>query len=146
MKNFLVLFLFTTLFGLVACNSQNDLTRVDPSEVDEEKVELAEALSDRILRAQREGGYYEFKEYEATEDMVNGLSEEAQKKAYKGIKRLFGEYQNLEFDHMMRTSSGDYYGIYRFKGRFDNQKSEVEVRAVLNKQDQLAGFFVRPWK
>ena len=146
MKNFLTLFLCTILFGSVACNSQNEFTRVDPADVDKDKVALARDLSDRILKTQRDDGFYEFRENEATEDMVHGLSENAQKKAYKGIRQLFGEYQSLEFDHMMQTTSGDYYGIYRFKGSFEEQKTEVEVRAVLNEEDQLAGFFVRPWQ
>ena len=141
-----LILVFSLFLGISACISQNDFARVDESELDTQKITYASELADRILKAQKEGGYYAFQENEATEQMIDGLNEKAQKKSYMSIRAIFGDYEDLEFDHMMKSKSGSYIGVYRFKGSFKEQKSDVEIRVVLNDQDQLAGFFIRPWR
>ena len=138
--------IFTIFLGISACISQNDFARVAESELDTQKIAYASQLADRMLNAQKEGRYYALRENEATRQMIDGLNEKAQKKSYMSLKAIFGDYKDLEFDHMMKSKSGSYLGVYRFKGSFEHQKADVEIRVVLDDQDKLAGFFVRPWR
>ncbi len=58
---------------------------------------------------------------------------------------MFGDYQDLKFESLkIYPKNGESFDIYRFKGAFEKNK-EVEVRAVLNKQGKLSGFFIKPW-
>ena len=107
--------------------------------------EFAQNLSVKILTAQKEGGFYKLNNNEASLSMVNAFTESVQKNAYEQIKSLFGEYEDLNFHSVLSITSDDAYDIYRFKGVFAFDL-DVEVRVVLNGDDKLAGFFVKPWK
>jgi hypothetical protein len=73
------------------------------------------------------------------------LDENLQKQSYRQIRSAFGDYQGLDFHQLLESSSGALYKIYRFKGQF-SPGAEVEVRAVLDTENKLAGFFVTSWK
>jgi len=128
----------------VSCQSQTDFVKVDKSKVDKEQFELVKNLTDQILTEQKNGGYYSLSDNEATVQMIEGLSESVQKESYVTIKNLFGDYQGLSFESLMESTDENKYKIYRFKGNFETS-SDVEVRAVLNKEGKLAGFYIKPW-
>ena len=137
----LVIFLFILTTN---CRSQTDFVHVDPSNVDQEELERAKILSDKLLTAQKNGGYYSSSKNEATPEMIKGLNETVQKESYKQIKTLFGDYKALNFESLMESMHGEEYKVYRFKGVFESDAA-IEVRAVLNNKGELAGFFIKPW-
>ena len=140
---------YTLLFilcALLGCSSQQEFRKADISEIDQEKLELARLLSDKILSVQREGDYYPLSEEEATYEMVWGLGEDLQKSSYKEIEKMYGEYKEIEFDHLMKSVDSPHYEVYRFRGKFEISKASIEVRCVFDNDGKLAGFFVKPWK
>ena len=139
-NSLVVFFLILSL----SCQSQTDFVLVDPSNLDQEELEFTKNLSDKLLTAQKNGGYYNLSENEATPEMIDGLNESVQKESYTQIKTLFGDYKALEFESLMESTHGDKYKIYRFKGVFESDAA-IEVRAVLNHKGELAGFFIKPW-
>ncbi len=143
-KNGIFILLFS--LSLLGCQAQQDYVKVEDSEVDKNKLEFATSISDQILSAQKDGGFYALSNEEAIEAIVTGLDEKLQKDTYTQIKSLFGDYQGLEFDHLMRSVGEPSYEIYRFKGIFEKPDSEIEVRAVLDSKGKLAGFFIKPWQ
>lgn len=136
---YLMLAFFTLAF--TSSQSQTNYVKVDKSKVVQEELEFAKDLSNKLLTAQKNGGYYSLSENEATKKMVDGLNESRQISSYSKIKSLFGDYRDLKFESLMKNK----YLIYRFKGVFDSG-ADIEIRAVLNNKRKLAGFFVRPWK
>lgn len=126
------------------CRSQSDFVQVDPSNLDQEELESTKILSDKLLTAQKNGGYYSFSKNEATPEMIEGLNETVQKESYKQIKTLFGDYKALNFESLMESTHADKFKVYRFKGVFESDAA-IEVRAVLNNKGELAGFFIKPW-
>ena len=143
-QNSLFLCLFT--FCFLSCQAQQEFEKVNDSEIDKNKLEFATSITNKILLAQKDGGHYALSNNEAIEAMVTGLDEKLQKDTYTQIKSLFGDYQGLEFDHLMRSVGEPSYDIYRFKGIFEKPESEIEVRAVLDGENKLAGFFIKPWQ
>ncbi len=134
------------LLGIIAgCQFQQKFEKVDAAAVDQAKLEHATTLTQNLLLEQRKGGYYELIPEEATSAMISGLNERRQKKSYAEIRKMFGDYKSISFDHMMHSTTGVYLEIYRFKGDFDLSDAEIEVRAVFDADQKLAGFFVRPW-
>ncbi|MEQ9300135.1 MAG: hypothetical protein RIF33_16295 [Cyclobacteriaceae bacterium] len=142
---YLFTFLITLCFlALVGCESKVRFAKAAETEVDPTKLSKITGLSKRILAAQRAGGYYALTEEEATADMINGLTESVQKSAYEQVSSVFGDYQGIEFDHLMKATDGRLVELYRFRGQFA-PGAEVEVRAVINAKGKLAGFFIKPW-
>lgn len=137
-----IFFLVLTAMG---CQSQTEYVKVNPSQVDRKELEFAQKLSHNLLLAQKNGGYYRLSKKEATTQMLEGLHKSVQKQSYGTIKSVFGDYQGLNFESLMKSTGTDTYQIYRFKGNFVNSP-EVEVRAVLDANGKLAGFFVKPWR
>jgi len=121
------------------------LEKIPEAEIDLMKLEKVRTLCDALLTAQKKGGYYQLTSDEADEKMVSGLDEQLQKRSYFKFRSAFGDYRSLELDHALRMNNGALYVIYRFKGHFD-PRANVEIRAVIDAQDKLAGFFVVPWR
>ena len=140
----LLLLLFTLCF--LGCQGQPEYQKVVDSDIDKNKLEIASSIANKLLMAQKNGGYYELSKEEAIDAMVTGLDEKLQKDTYSQIKSLFGDYEGLEFDHLMESVSKPSYEIYRFKGKFKNPEANVEIRAVLDSEGKLAGFFIKPWQ
>lgn len=128
----------------VSCQSKSNYVKVDKSEFDKKRVEFAKNLSEKILTAQKNDGYYSLSENEATIQMIDGLDESRQKESYKKIKSIFGDYKSLKFESIMESTTGNKLMIYRFKGFFESN-ADIEVRTVLNYKGKLAGFFIKPW-
>lgn len=144
MKKLILFLLVTPIFGI----SQADqaFERIPEAEINPARLGFVSSLTDRILLAQQGGGYYRLSGQEADVAMQTGLSEAVQKQAYAQLKRSFGEYQGLVFDEMLISREGTAYEIYRFRGQFGANGSGVEIRAVLNPEGKLAGFYYKPWK
>ncbi|MCR8668340.1 hypothetical protein NO995_11655 [Aestuariibaculum sp. M13] len=141
MKTVIHLVCLVLISMTTSCQSKTDKSKT--SEVN--RVEFAENISRKLLEAQKNGDYYKLTEEEATPTMINGLNEDLQKSSYSQIKSMFGDYQDLKFESLkIYPKNGESFDIYRFKGAFEKNK-EVEVRAVLNKQGKLSGFFIKPW-
>jgi hypothetical protein len=52
----------------------------------------------------------------------------------------------MKYAETWTTASGDQkFDILRFKGIFDKTENPLEIRVVLNDQDKIAGFFIKPW-
>ena len=142
---YLTQILMLSVIPLIAfCQTNPNYERIDEKDIDSKKLEFATDLSNNILSAQKIGSFYTLSDKEATSEMRTGLNELVQKQSYVQIKSLFGEYENLSFDHLMTSGEGTKYEIYRFRGKF-NLNKEVEVRVVLDESGKLAGFFVKPW-
>ena len=106
---------------------------------------FAERISHNILKAQKEGDFYKFNEDEASARMISGLNESVKKNAYQQIKLSFGDYKGLTFHSKEEIVKEETYTVYRFKGEFESGL-DVEIRAVINNNGKLAGFFVKPWQ
>jgi len=139
--NGLIIFLVT----MTCCQSNQDFIKVSRSEIDQDRLLFATQLSDKIMTTLKIGGFYQLTEKEAISIMVKGFTEILQRQAYEQVKGLFGEYKGLVFDHLLKTTDGTLYKIYRFRGQFESTEAKVEIRAVLNSQGKLAGFFIKPW-
>ncbi|XMO88236.1 hypothetical protein AAFN75_08060 [Algibacter sp. AS12] len=130
---------------LTSCQNKTKAKEEVSVSASEEQVDYVENLSDRILKAQKDGGFYKLTESEASIKMVTGLNETLQKSTYAKIKGLLGDYKELEFYSLEEIKKDQVYQIYRFRGYFE-LGSDVEIRSVLDSEGKLAGFFVKPWK
>lgn len=144
MKRLLFLLLAFPVLGLG--QTETPYERIPDAEINPQRLAFVTGLTDRILLAQQGGGYYRLSEQEADVAMQNGLTEAIQKQAYAQLKNTFGEYRGLVFDEMLMPNEGTSYEIYRFRGQFGANGSGVEIRAVLNPEGKLAGFYYKPWK
>lgn len=141
----IILLLVIVILGFTSCQNKTSEKKNNTSSTNNERVEFAKNLSHKILTAQKSGQFYKLSEEEASLRMINGLSERLQKASYKQIKNLFGDYKSLKFESLVEIIEAEKYEIYRFKGEFE-ANSNVEIRAVLNTEGKLSGFFVKPWK
>jgi len=121
-------------------------TEVSDTEINSSKLELATELTEKILTAQKQAGFYKLTSSEATSEMVSGFTENVQKKSYETISGMFGQFQALKFYQLLRPIDGTRYEVYRFKGQFDSETAQIEIRTVLDGNGKLAGFFIKPWK
>jgi len=130
------------MLGLNSC--QQDFRKLDDSEIDDKKVQIAKKFAIEFYTKLKNGSYYQFKD-EATDRMVNFLSEEKQKSGYQSIKSQFGDFQSLEYAETWTQRSNPKVQIIRFKSTFDKSNRKLEIRVVLNEADIINGFWIKPW-
>jgi hypothetical protein len=80
-----------------------------------------------------------------TSEMQKGLPPNKQEMAFHQIKELLGDFRSMEFAEAVASPAMPDLVVYRFKGTFANSPEKPEVRVVMNKEDKVAGFFVKPW-
>jgi hypothetical protein len=142
MKSFTLLLTTCIFFSLNSC-SQN-FKKLNDTEVDSKKIQIAQKFGNDFLTKLKNGSYYQFQD-EAIDAVKNGLTEESQKAAYQQIKGQFGDFQTLSYAETWIQNGNSAMVIFRFKGNFDKSNKQAEIRIVLDEKDKIAGFWVKPW-
>ena len=109
-------------------------------------LKTAQALANTLLTAQKAGQPYLLKESEAIAAVQEEFSAEKQSQTYSAIRDLFGDYQSITFEQALQTTTNPTYYIFRFRGEFERDNAQPEVRVVINEAKQLAGFSIVPWQ
>jgi hypothetical protein len=123
--------------------SQN-FKKLTDSEVDRQKLKIAQDFATKYLTRQMEGRSYEFKD-EAIDILKNQLTEQNQKTIYQQIKDKFGDFKSLEYAETWVQGNNNSVQIFRFKSDFTKSNKKLEVRVVLNESVKIAGFWIKPW-
>jgi 16S rRNA C967 or C1407 C5-methylase (RsmB/RsmF family) len=142
MKTNLLPLCFIVLFSLNACSQ--DLKKLDNTEVDSEKLKIAQAFANDFFSGLKNDSYYEFNDV-AIDELKNQMSEENQKALYKQLKSQFGDFQFLEYAETWIQSNNKSVQINRFKGEFEKSNKKLEIRVVVNDSNKIAGLWVKPW-
>ncbi|MCK4716121.1 MAG: DUF3887 domain-containing protein [Candidatus Marinimicrobia bacterium] len=140
LKNAPVLLLILVL--LAGCDSQ--YSKLDEADVNQEQKLLAENIAVKLMTGMKTGDYHQLGD-EATRMMQRGLTPEVQEEAYESIKGQFGDFISLKYAETWKPTDGSYLLIYRFIGDFESGKP-IEIRVVMDGNNKLSGFWIKPWK
>jgi Protein of unknown function (DUF3887) len=140
MKHLVYIILFFTLFSCT-----NTYEKIPFEEVDKQKIEKAMKFANDFMQALKNGNFYEFAN-EAIEELILKLTPEFQRKLYSQISTEYGQFLNIEFFEALENTKTKEYEIYRFKGYFKKSDEPLEIRVVLNQENKIAGFWIKPWK
>lgn len=144
MLKFQHLFLIIVFFFIVIPASCQGYEKLSEEQVNPIQTELAKNFAHNFLSTLKDGKSYEFHD-EATEVLIKNLTPEVQTQLYKYIIEQFGEYQSLEYAETRIHTPGK-VTIVRFKGICDKSKGTPEIRVVLDVDNKIAGFWLRPWE
>ena len=130
---------------LITLNSYSqNFKKIDESEANSKKVLIAQKFSNDYLTKVKNGSYYEFKD-EAIDAVKNGFTEQSQKTFYEQLKAQFGEFQSLVYAETWIQEGNTTMKIFRFKSDFAKSNKKLEIRVVLDSNDKIAGFWIKPW-
>lgn len=129
---------------MVVSACSQDFEKMEENDVDQQKVGLAKKFADDFFTVLKDGKTYEFHD-EAIEALSKNLTPQAQKDVYQYIKDQFGDYQSLEYVEAWKSSGAQNMIIVRFKANCDTDKEKPEIRVVLDKDNKIAGFWIKPW-
>lgn len=137
-----------TLF-LVACilcfqSFSQDFKKLEKSDLDSAKIQLAEKFSINYFTKLKNGSYYQFTD-EVIDALKNQLTEQKQKEVYRQLKEQFGDFKSLNSAETWIQNTNPDVKIFRFKGDFDKSKDKLEIRVVIIKSGKIAGFWIKPW-
>ncbi len=139
MKKITLVLTLCTLF-LVSAFGQE---RLKDSEINQSKLTIAKEFAKKYLSTLNKEGTYEFKD-EAIEALKNLLTSEAQNQMKKHLKSQFGNYVAHDFAEVWGMN-GTQPQIFRFKVDFVDSVKKVEARVVVDDNDKIAGFWIKPW-
>ena len=81
----------------------------------------------------------------ATLSVQKGLTPAKLKTVYEQVKGMFGEFNTMEYYETCVPKDETFLTVYRFKGKFESSATP-EIRVVINKDNKLSGFWIKPWK
>ena len=140
---FVSILMLALLISFMSCEESKYET-LPEEEVNLEQRDLAESLATNILLSMKSDEFKTLGE-EATLSMQKGLSPEKQKVAYDQVKGMFGEFNSMNYYETCVPKDGTFLTVYRFKGKFESSATP-EIRIVINKDNKLASFWIKPWK
>lgn len=136
-------FFFTVLlFAMTAC--AQDFQKLPDDDVSKEKIKRGKEFSDRFYATLNSGKTYEFHD-DGTPEMKKSLTPEVQRNVYQQVKEKNGDYQSVEYSEAWIQKNNPQYTILRYKGTFSKSNTKLEIRVVLDKDNKVAGFWVKPW-
>jgi hypothetical protein len=133
-------------FMASAAWAQNTYEKVAADEVSQTGLRQAISLGEKLLLGQKSGNIYILTEEEAIPQVAKGLTKGVQEASYENIRSMFGEYESMKFAEAWTMEADQPYMIYRFRGAFDATDEKPEIRIVLDRNNKLAGFWIRPWE
>ena len=107
---------------------------------------LAAQLATRILQGHEQGRFDSLKPEEATEEFRKGFTTEVRRHNHQTFRRLFGAFEGLDYVETRSTEDQPHLLIHRFKGRYDATPHQPEIRVVLDRDGNLAGFWIKFWE
>jgi hypothetical protein len=119
--------------------------KLPEDQVNKVQTDIAKNFAHNFFSTLKNGKTYEFKD-EATEILAQSLTPEKQTQFYQYFSGEFGTYQSLEYAETWKYSGQETMIIVRFKGICDGDKVTPEIRVVLDKDNKVAGFWLKPWE
>jgi hypothetical protein len=138
-----VSFIAAFVFIAIEANCQG-FEKLPEDQVDQTQTKLAKEFAHNFFSTLKEGKTYEFHD-EVTKQVNENLTPETQKQLYQYITEQFGNYQSLKYVETWKYSGDGNMIIVRFKGICDKDKEIPEIRVVLDKDNKIAGFWLKPW-
>lgn len=153
MKGAKLLFSIVIVIGFLIPLGANDsysqthpeYAKVDESKVAKEKVALAKQYAEAYYNAMFKGGTCTFIAENSIEMMAKMLTPENLEKGKSQVESLFGEYQSMAYAETWSMTGPADLTIVRFKADFSESRKKLEIRVVLNADNKVAGFWLRPW-
>ena len=138
-----IILLFVLSLLVVGC-TESKYDTLPEEEVNQEQKDLAESIETDILMSMKTGEFKALGE-KATLSVQKGITPAKQKTVYEQVKGMFGEFQSLDYYETCVPKDGTFLTVYRFKGKFESSATP-EIRVVINKDNKLSGFWIKPWK
>jgi hypothetical protein len=142
-KYLLIVFLIHSTMFFYACSQA--FVHIPDEQADKEQIELAQSIADQYFTTLQEGNTYDFTG-KATDLFIKSFTPEIQQKSFEQMTSQFGTCQSLEYAETWVHTNGEELNIIRFKAVFSEARTDTEVRVILDGENLLAGFWVRPWK
>jgi len=139
-----ILFIIALIFILIPAYCQG-FEKLPEEQVNQSQTELAKNFAHNFFSALKDGKAYECQN-EVTEVLCESLPPEKQNQLYQYFKEQFGIYQSLEYVETWKYSREEIMIIVRFKGICDQSKEIPEIRVVVDKDNKIAGFWMKPWE
>jgi hypothetical protein len=137
--------LFISLFLIFCIDSFGQAyIKLDASAADSTKIKIAEKFAFDYMTAQKNDAFYQFKD-EAIGILKTQLTEERQKAGYKQLRDNFGDFKSLDYAETWIQKDNSDYKIIRFKSDFEKNPNKLEIRVILNAENKVAGFWIKPW-
>lgn len=145
MLKFQHIFLFLAFVFIVIPVSCQDFEKLPSDQVNQVQTELAKSFAHNFFSVLRDGKTYEFQN-EVTDILRENLPPEKQTQLYQYFTEQFGNYQSLAYAETWKYSGTEPMIIVRFKGICDNSIEIPEIRVVVDKDNKVAGFWMKPWE
>ena len=141
--NLVSVLLFISLISIMSCE-ESRYEILPEEEVNQEQKVLAESIATDILMSMKSGEFKALGE-KATLSVQKGLTPAKLKTVYEQVKGMFGEFNTMEYYETCVPKDETFLTVYRFKGKFESSATP-EIRVVINKDNKLSGFWIKPWK
>lgn len=139
-----VLFFLTIIILLLSCSDSSKGTpvKLPQAQVDTKQLDKAVQFANGLFSNWNDGIYNTIPNDVATSKFADNLTPELQRNFFE--ETVLPTYGRLQYLVYVETYTLRDQNIYRFKGIFE-KGGEPEVRVVMNKENRVAGLWLKPW-
>ncbi len=138
---------FTVLLGviIVLTSCKLEFKKLSDKKSDKKKIELATAFVNSYFATLKSGSTYNFNDV-SIKAFSDAMTPAVQKQSYNQIIQNFGELVSAKYSATWVDKANSNLEIIRYKGSFEKSKNPLEIRVVINEDNKITGFWIKPWK
>ena len=120
------------------------LEKLNPDEVIFSQIDFAYESGKRVLSTCNTSIFKTFTPKEASNDIIQKMTQEKISSTCQIILRSFGKFKDLEFIEAIRNNETS-EEIYRFKCIYEKKYYEKELHVALNEKLKISGIKTKTW-
>jgi len=145
MKSVYIKFTIIWIVLLVITSCKHEFEKLPASKTDAVKIDIATKLSISYFETLKSGDSYDFRNI-ATKGFYEKMNSSVQKQTYEEITQQFGQLISVKYDATWVKKTTPQFEIIRLVGQFEKSISPLEIRVIINKDNKISGFWIKPWR
>jgi len=130
---------------IVITSCKLEFKKLSDKKSDKKKIELATDFVNSYFATLKSGNTYNFNDV-SIKAFSDVMTPAVQKQSYNQIIQNFGEFKSAKYSATWVDKANSNLEIIRFKGSFEKSNEPLEIRVVIDENNKIAGFWIKPWK
>jgi len=140
-----IILLSLTMLMFQLATAQEHFKKIPDKSTDTIKIALATQIAASYFESLKKGDYFDIQDM-GTKEFIEKMTPEIQKQSYEQIRQLFGDFKSLTYSGIWISKDNSELEVIRFKGEFEKSEKPLEIRVVINQQNMVSGFWIKPWQ
>ncbi len=133
------------IFPFVISSCKTQFKKLSTGKTDTIKIEIATNFVISYFNTLENGNTFDFENI-AVKAFYDSMKPTFQKQTYEKVEQQFGQLLSVKYAATWVNKSTPQFEIIRLVGQFEKNRSPLEIRVIVNKDNKISGFWIKPWR